>query len=355
MAKRKTAEEIPVVPYTQLGKNRVDLSSLLPLPAPLSLFVEPTNVCNFRCQFCPESFVDYESQAGGRRTMSLEDFRKVCADIKALGRLKVLRFYMLGEPLLHRELEEFIRHAKDQDVAERIEVTSNGSALTPERSRKLVEAGLDYLRISIYASTEERHHDVTGSVVGLARLVANVSAFREIRDSMGSRKPYLFVKMIDAMDAAENARFFELFGSIADEIGLEPRTNWTGFEGRDLTLLAHLSDQEKLKLLPYPVKAVCPYPFYVLVVHADLDVSVCCADWNKKALVGNLRRQTLAEVWRSQELRDFQKMHVENRRSENESCRNCTVLFTHPDNLDGLSRRRYAEILGVPEDEIRLP
>lgn len=343
-----------LVPYTQLSKSRARLADLLPAAMPFSMYVEPSNVCNFKCTFCPESFADYEEQAGGRRSMSFADFKKVCADVRAMGRLKVLRLFMLGEPLLHKELPDFIRYAKDHDVAERIEVTSNGTALTAKKSRELVEAGLDYLRVSIYASTPDRHREVTQSRVSVQRIADNVRTFREVRDAMGSRTPFLYAKMIDALDERENQAFFDLYRPIADECGLEPRTNWTGYEGRDLISLGTATNADRTRVIAAGEKSVCPYPFYILVVHADLDVSVCCADWNKKALVGNLRAQSLAEVWRSRELKEFQKMHIENRRGDNESCRNCTVLYTHPDDLDGLPLSRYAEILGMPESEIRL-
>jgi radical SAM protein with 4Fe4S-binding SPASM domain len=347
--------EKALVPYTELSKSRVALGDMLPLRMPLSMYVEPGNRCNFKCTFCPESFADYEAQAGGLRSLSFEDFSKVCADIKALGRLKVLRLYMLGEPLLHKDLPRFIRHAKASDVAERIEVTTNGTALTTKTSRELIEAGLDYLRVSIYASSDRRHLEVTGSKIAVRRIADQVRAFRDLRDSLGSAKPFVFAKMIDSLDDRENEAFFELYRPIADEVGLEPRTNWTGFEGRDLVKLGAEPDlSDSRRVVASGAKRICPYPFYILVVHADLDVSVCCADWNKKALVGNLRRQTLGEVWNSEELRAFQKMHVENRRSDNESCRNCTVLYTHPDDLDGLSLDRFAEILGVRTEEIHV-
>lgn len=39
-------------------------------------------------------------------------------------------------------------------------------------------------------------------------------------------------------------------------------------------------------------------------------------------------------------------MHLEDRRHENESCRNCTCLYTSPDNLDDVTPDDYARILG---------
>jgi len=48
-------------PYAQLKTGpRISLADQVPLRGPLSIFVEPTNICNFKCVFCPESFSNYE-------------------------------------------------------------------------------------------------------------------------------------------------------------------------------------------------------------------------------------------------------------------------------------------------------
>jgi radical SAM protein with 4Fe4S-binding SPASM domain len=82
------------------------------------------------------------------------------------------------------------------------------------------------------------------------------------------------------------------------------------------------------------------------VVNANGDITACCVDWNKKTCVGNLKEAPLAEIWSGPAFREFRRMHLENRRHENESCRNCTYLFTSPDNLDGLSPEEQQRILG---------
>jgi hypothetical protein len=68
---------------------------------------------------------------------------------------------------------------------------------------------------------------------------------------------------------------------------------------------------------------------------------VCCVDWAKEAVVGDLKTETLAEVWRGAALRDFQLAHLEGRKSELAACKNCTFLHTMPDNLEDLSAEEY--------------
>jgi len=70
-----------------------------------------------------------------------------------------------------------------------------------------------------------------------------------------------------------------------------------------------------------------PFPFYTLVVHSDLRVSVCCVDWAKETVVGDSRRK---RSQRSGEANasGIQLAHLDRRRSEISACRNCTFLHT---------------------------
>ena len=338
-------------PYSQLRNfGRPSLAPSLPLPLPLGMFIEPTNQCNFKCRFCPESFSDYNEIVGGRAHMDFSFYEEIVRQIKAIGRLKVLRFYMLGEPLLHPDLVRMIKLAVDEGITERTELTTNATALTAEKSRQLLDSGLDYLRVSIYAADQKRNEHVTQSKIPITRIYENVKTFRKLRDEAGQTKPFLYVKMIDSCSGAENDAFLGMYRDIADECVLEKPMNWNGYENRDLLESAYQGDEEKkalhnAELFPFR-KQVCPFPFYTMVVNANGDVTACCVDWNKKTCVGNLKEASLGDIWNGAAFREFRRMHLENRRHENESCRNCTYLFTNPDNLDGLSPEEQRRILG---------
>ena len=68
--------------------------------------------------------------------MTFDQFRKICEDIIEVGQLKVLRLYMSGEPLLHKDLPKMIVLAKKLNVAKTIEVTSNASLTNGRKSRE---------------------------------------------------------------------------------------------------------------------------------------------------------------------------------------------------------------------------
>jgi len=52
------------------AQPRVSLRDTVPLRAPFALYVEPTNICNFKCVYCPESFSDFEKGLATARLIS---------------------------------------------------------------------------------------------------------------------------------------------------------------------------------------------------------------------------------------------------------------------------------------------
>ncbi len=326
----------PSTPYSSLrGLARLDLAKAIPLSGPLTIYVEPTNICNFKCVYCPESFHNYKETAGGHFQLSLEDFNHVASQIKALGTVKTLNFYMMGEPFVNKRLTQFISIAKSESIAERVIVTSNGTLVKPHLYQAICDSRLDYLRVSIYGGNEIAHASNTQSALRLSTIKDNIVGLKRFRDSRNQRHPFIYVKMIESPNDSENREFSELFHDAADELFIEPVMNWNDPDEGNLS--GQSKDAPRSQKYFAATKAVCPFPFYTLVIHSDLRVSVCCVDWNKQAVVGDLRNETLADVWKGEALRTFQLRHLQRRRHELAGCKKCTYLHTAPDNIDTLN------------------
>lgn len=329
-----------MLPYSKLrDAKRNSFASQLPLAGPWAMFLEMTNRCNFKCKFCPESLEDYSERVGGITSLTFKDFQKICADVVELGKLKVLRFYMLGEPFLHKELPDWVAYAKENGVAERVEITSNATALTPANADKILKSGLDYLRVSIYAIDPTRHRSITQSNISPDHIRANIQYLWNAKKNSNAESPFIYVKMINPFDKEEEAAFRASYTDICDEIVVEQPMNWDNQEGHDFLETAYENTEEpvdKNGIFKYP-KQVCPFPFYTLVVHSSGDVSVCCVDWERKTVCGNVFNESLKDIWHGDRLREFQRMHIERRRHENSACKNCTFLFTSPDNIDEIT------------------
>ncbi|CAB1072245.1 hypothetical protein D1AOALGA4SA_1482 [Olavius algarvensis Delta 1 endosymbiont] len=75
-------------------------------PAPTTLNVEVTNICNLRCVMCPANTV---KRAKGY--MGLNLFKNILKESVELG-IKQIGLHTVGESLLHPEIVTFISESK---------------------------------------------------------------------------------------------------------------------------------------------------------------------------------------------------------------------------------------------------
>ncbi|MGV7928857.1 MAG: radical SAM/SPASM family putative metalloenzyme maturase [Spirochaetota bacterium] len=144
---------------------------------PSKLFVEVTTRCNLRCAMCvkqsgtaclPEGDLSHE------HFTSLEE---------CMGGLEALVLNGIGEPLLHPDLEYFIRRARELMPARSwVGFQTNGFLLGEKRAASIVGSGADRVCVSVDASSAETFSAVRGvgdpSVTGRA-LAALTKAARE--------------------------------------------------------------------------------------------------------------------------------------------------------------------------------
>ena len=103
------------------------------------VYLEITNICNRACSFCPGT-------ARPHRRMSLKEFDTVTD--RLVGVTEYLYYHVMGEPLTHPELPDFIRLAKEKGFKSAI--TTNGTLL-PSRGRELIDAGVYKVNISVHS------------------------------------------------------------------------------------------------------------------------------------------------------------------------------------------------------------
>ena len=341
--------------FTAKNADRMSLEKILPLAMPLGLCIEPTNYCNFHCIQCPLSLPQFSEEVGGRLHLSFSLYEKIVADVKQMGRLNHLNLYGDGEPLLNKRICDMVDLARRKDIAQYITVTTNASLLTEETCQKLIDANLDYLRISVYSTCKKEFCRITGvKQFSPAKIRSNVALMYQMKMRSRQKKPFIYAKVIDTY-SKENEQFVESYKDITDETNIESPMNWNGYDGLDL--ISHIDKEKKTnehttqgyhKQKVIQDKIICTTPFLSLNIKANGDVTVCIVDWNKGTKVGNITKESLGDVWRGEKLREFRKMHIDGRRSENVSCKNCKFLNCSPDNIDGLTQDFYDKIISGP-------
>lgn len=112
------------------------------------VYVEITNICNKSCSFC-------HGHSRKPREMSKEEFSLILD--KLSGQTKYIYYHLMGEPLVHPLLPEFISLAKGCGF--KSIVTTNGSLLN-KRACELLSAGVHKFNISLHSfedGNDEEH------------------------------------------------------------------------------------------------------------------------------------------------------------------------------------------------------
>jgi MoaA/NifB/PqqE/SkfB family radical SAM enzyme len=207
------------------SEDRTRLIDAIPMDVPLCISIEPSNLCNFKCCMCYHGNNEYDDAAKPLKNMDMECFKKVINDIvewtnKKATKIKLIKLYSLGEPLLHPEICNMVKIIKESDICEKIEITTNGSLLSKNIAKKLVDYGLDIIRFSIYGVSDEINRSVTKSKVTPCEIRQNIEYLKKYRDGEGKKIPIIHTKMLNTY-SDENELFFDYYDGIADNIGLD--------------------------------------------------------------------------------------------------------------------------------------
>jgi len=273
--------------------------------------------------------------------MSFDDYKKIIDDMTQFpDKIKTLRLYKDGEPLINRKLPDMIRYAKDKDVAHSIDFTTNGSLLTYELGKRLVEAGLDRIIISVEALSDKEYFEISKYKVDFKQYVDNIRHLYENKASMT-----ILVKTTDVGVKGREQEFFDIFGNICDEISIDQITPvWPQYQVDNDIKTSFDKDIYGKELVGGVT--VCPYIFYSISINAVGSVSACFVDWEQKIILGNALTDSIADIWNGDEHKALQLAHLRGDRSNLAVCGNCGQLqYGSPDNIDSHKNELLSRLL----------
>ena len=325
-----------------INRNRNKLEDVIPLSTPYTVAIDPSNLCNFKCNFCAIQSKS-EKLNFKKQFMDKKLFFKIIDDLTEFPeQLKVLRINGQGEPLLNPDLPEMIQYAKDKHVAEFVEIITNGSRLNPELSKRLIDSGIDRIRISIEALDADGYYDIAGAKINFDNFVNNI---KYLHDISGNCEIYCKIVDVAVPTDSDKQKFYNLFGDICDRIFIDNVIPlWSDFEEiKDNMVIGEkgVHGQKVQNVM------VCPYSFYSLIVNSDGEVTACCADWKRKLVFGNLNNDKLTDIWRGEKLRNFWIEMLKGNKNSYEMCCKCTLpAFDCNDYIDDYADMILRRVIG---------
>lgn len=321
------------------ARERTPLEEVLPLETPFSVQIDICSACNFKCNFCFHSDIDTIQKSGIKfGAMSFELFKKIIDDMKTgWGRQKIkkLRLFKIGEPLMNPDVVEMVKYAKTSDVAECIEITTNGTLLNPAMSLGLIEAGLDILNISVNGIDRKQYLAACQYDMDFEEFLKNIKFFYD-----NKKQCKVFIKYSDiGYTDEEKQRFYDIFSKMSDEIFVETisATLWQDTNIEQKIKNFHKGTYgQKLKN-----KEVCPFLFTTFVINNSGLAHLCCVDWKTEYILGDLKSENITDVWNGKKLREYQRLHLNKKKDQIPLCINCESLSANTvDDID-----EYAEII----------
>jgi len=280
---------------------------------PLHIDIGITNVCNLECTFCARTILVQDGRFRKAKHMDIELFRKIIDEAVEMGTYSI-NLNLLNEPLTHPKIMEMIRYAKQKGIID-VHFHSHGGLLNEEKANQLLDSGLDKLLLSIDSPYKEKYEQVRAKS-DYDNVLNNLKRFRALRDKRGQLNPFIrisFVQLPGVTDQ-ELRDAKDLFLQFADAIGFQEYMD------------PHL-EERKGKTYPkdYQSNWVCQQPLTRLSIIEDGRVSPCCADNDLQLIIGDVKKQSLKEIWESNKLKSFQKVMKDGMFYTIPTCANCAM------------------------------
>jgi MoaA/NifB/PqqE/SkfB family radical SAM enzyme len=233
-----------------------------------------------------------------------------------------MNLFLGGESLFHKELPEMIRYAKSKGIGTRL--STNATVLTKEKTEALLDAGLDFILFSFDGYEKEVYEQIRVNA-NFEKTLGYIRDFLIEKKRRGARKPHVVFQVIEFTNLTgegkekERGEFLKgLEGLPIDRFSFIQPHNFAGKiereEGKGFRKMA-------------PVYVPCTFLWYSMTIRWDGTVVPCCVDLAGDMPIGDLKKESMMEVWNGPLLTDLRKKLAGRRYLEVPLCSGCDILW----------------------------
>ncbi|MBT5873500.1 MAG: radical SAM protein [Candidatus Latescibacteria bacterium] len=256
---------------------------------PLNIDIMTKSGCNASCVFCPSGKPFLKVSHG---VMPDELYENI---VDEAAKHRILRFapFLQNEPLRDPKIHERVAYARKKlPRYSQVRLISNGALLTEEMGRNLIDAGLTKLIISIQ-SIEKDVYEETMRGLTFEQTMENVMQFVELKERLGKKNPDFEVWMVRTAYVEKKLKEHKDFWS-SKGIKLKAR-KLNNQANPDLE--QSMRERGDIPVDAWEYAQSCSIPFWRAWVTWTGDMILCCADWHRSTVLGNINESSIEEIW----------------------------------------------------------
>jgi len=255
-----------------------------PIPFPRMIDIEVTNACNMECRMCPVGTGKMKRKTGFMRP---DVFLKIHEEIEK--HKTPVRFIRWGEPTLHPNMGWMIILCAEAGI--KIHLNTNGLQDCSWEYIDSIKFSLQGLNPKDYCKWRGRD--------------AFYTVLRNAQRRMVDGNSYVIIgTTYDRATATEIQYFKNIAEECSDEVNIG-KTMLPPYEG----------------LTP---NRDCHEVFNKLSINWDGTVSACCRDYDNMMIVGDVRKNTLQEIWQGAEMESWRE-RIRNGDYSHPLCKDCYI------------------------------
>ena len=286
---------------------------------PQSIQIQTQSFCNGRCLFCPNDEYRHLISQG---KMDWEILVKIADEVSGWNSLHQVRLMLQNEPLLDKDFFKAVRYFKSLNPNQRVDTVTNGTQINESVVEQIIDCGLDELVISVN-SIRKKTYELLHPGFSFETIMNAIDLISRVKPDRLSVKLSLVNTRLNKNEVAEFIEF-------AKSKGLGWRTNYLLNISNNLKFYNQLSVPGrswysfKMRLLYKYVYQVCPFPFTRMCVAYNGDVILCCQDWLRTCVLGNIASVSLEKIWNSPFFDILRGKMIQKQYAEIIARKNCT-------------------------------
>lgn len=303
---------------------------------PLTMDVEPTTGCNFRCTMCQVSSPGFKA-----KNMTIQTFEKLIEQNPQLIKIKLQG---MGEPLVNKNFFEMIDICDKNGVF--VETVTNGSLLNEKNIEKIINSNSIYrVSISIDGSTKKTFEDIRVKS-DFEKVISNIN---NLSETIKANKKDINLRALCLIQKS-NFHEFEKILILCKKLGfneLEYQVQLTGWgkseweqvnQQSDINFENYKNKNELKKIINnhndgnFKATIVesnilskdnkCSYPWHNPYISSEGKVVACCMVADPKIIsFGDINETDFNNIWNSNGFRKFRSSITNH--ELNDFCKNC--------------------------------